>query len=101
MDKHGRIIAVFAGFPTSMRRHRRGLFAAITKGFSRYVDNGCQTVKELAANDSEEYHRLMQLIAARREKGLGLYSTIDELLSTEKRTIFLRLGGGLHQEERS
>ncbi|KAJ6566686.1 hypothetical protein B0H19DRAFT_1219572 [Mycena capillaripes] len=52
-------------------------------GIFRYVDNGCQTVKELEENDPEEHKRLMALKAARWEKGLGLFSTIDELLCTE------------------
>ncbi|KAJ6590432.1 hypothetical protein DFH09DRAFT_908772 [Mycena vulgaris] len=51
-------------------------------GIFRYVDNGCQTTKELAENDPEEYERLMALKAACWEKGLGLFSTMDELLTT-------------------
>lgn len=51
-------------------------------GIFRYVDNGCQTVAELAESDPEEYERLMALKAERWEKGLNLLSTMDELLST-------------------
>ncbi|KAJ7736216.1 hypothetical protein DFH07DRAFT_779764 [Mycena maculata] len=49
-------------------------------GIFRYVDNGCQTVEELAENDLEEYERLMALKATRWEEGLKLFSTITELL---------------------
>ncbi|KAJ6529591.1 hypothetical protein B0H19DRAFT_968147, partial [Mycena capillaripes] len=52
-------------------------------GIFRYVDNGCQTVKELVASDAEEYERLMTLRARRWEKSLNLLSTMDELLTTE------------------
>ncbi|KAJ7777820.1 hypothetical protein DFH07DRAFT_1035958, partial [Mycena maculata] len=48
-------------------------------GIFRYVDNGCQTVDELAENDPEEYERLMALKATRWEEGLKLFSTITEL----------------------
>ncbi|KAJ7778060.1 hypothetical protein B0H14DRAFT_2963187 [Mycena olivaceomarginata] len=38
----------------------------------RFVDNGCQTVKELAEDDPEEYKRLT-----------GLLSTVNELFTTQ------------------
>jgi hypothetical protein len=49
-------------------------------GIFRYVDNGCQTVDELAEADPQEYDRIMSLKAARWETGLNLLSTVDELL---------------------
>ncbi|KAJ7211120.1 hypothetical protein B0H12DRAFT_1079600 [Mycena haematopus] len=52
-------------------------------GIFRYVDNGCQTVNQLAENNPEEYDRLMDLKAARWEKGLGLLSTLDEIVAME------------------
>ncbi|KAJ7158161.1 hypothetical protein C8R46DRAFT_1165336 [Mycena filopes] len=52
-------------------------------GIFRYVDNGCQTVKELAASDPEEYERLSARMAGRWEEGLSLLSTVDELLQSE------------------
>jgi hypothetical protein len=52
-------------------------------GIFRYVDNGCQTANELVESSPEEYDRLMDLKAARWEKGLSLLSTLDELLGTE------------------
>ncbi|KAJ7770870.1 hypothetical protein DFH07DRAFT_953867 [Mycena maculata] len=52
-------------------------------GIFRYVDNGCWTVDQLAEQDPEEYHRLMALKATRWEKGLDLFSTVDELLLSE------------------
>ncbi|KAJ7145934.1 hypothetical protein C8R44DRAFT_578679, partial [Mycena epipterygia] len=48
-------------------------------GIFRYVDNGCRTVAELEEGDPAEYNRLMALKAARWEKGLSLFSTMDEL----------------------
>ncbi|KAJ6486954.1 hypothetical protein C8R45DRAFT_824927, partial [Mycena sanguinolenta] len=50
-------------------------------GMFRYVDNGCQTVDELAEADSIEYTRLMDMKASRWEEGLNLFSTMDELLT--------------------
>ncbi|KAJ7792420.1 hypothetical protein B0H14DRAFT_2931423 [Mycena olivaceomarginata] len=52
-------------------------------GIFRFVDNGCQTVKELAEDDPEEYERLMALRAARWEQGLSLLSTVDELFTAQ------------------
>ncbi|KAJ7150767.1 hypothetical protein C8R46DRAFT_1043563 [Mycena filopes] len=52
-------------------------------GIFRYVDNGCQTVKELAESDPEEYERLSALMAGRWEEGLSLLSTVDELLESK------------------
>ncbi|KAJ6522598.1 hypothetical protein B0H19DRAFT_1277292 [Mycena capillaripes] len=51
-------------------------------GIFRYVDNGCQTVAQLEESNPAEYGRLMLLKAPRWEKGLGLFSTMDELLTT-------------------
>ncbi|KAJ7104639.1 hypothetical protein C8R44DRAFT_631149, partial [Mycena epipterygia] len=52
-------------------------------GIFRYLDNGAQTVEELAATDPEGYERLMALKAARWQEGLDLLSTVDELLEEE------------------
>ncbi|KAJ7705954.1 hypothetical protein B0H16DRAFT_1746966 [Mycena metata] len=49
-------------------------------GIFRYVDNGFQTVAELERNDPEEYARLSARMASRWEEGLGLLSTLDELI---------------------
>jgi hypothetical protein len=46
------------------------------------VDNGCQTVEQLAEDDPEEYRRLMALKAGQWEAGLNLLGTIDELLDS-------------------
>ncbi|KAJ6532935.1 hypothetical protein DFH09DRAFT_932987 [Mycena vulgaris] len=50
-------------------------------GIFRYVDNNFQTIDELWEEDPEEYERVMALKASRWEEGLGLLSTLDELLS--------------------
>ena len=52
-------------------------------GIFRYVDNGGQTVEELAEGDPQEYDRVMLLKAARWEAGLSLLSTLDEVLPNE------------------
>ncbi|KAJ7735270.1 hypothetical protein DFH07DRAFT_780063 [Mycena maculata] len=52
-------------------------------GIFRYVDNGCQTVEELAEKDPSKYDQIMALKAARWEMGLSLISTLDELLPNE------------------
>ncbi|KAJ7020974.1 hypothetical protein C8F04DRAFT_1213931 [Mycena alexandri] len=44
-------------------------------GIFRYIDNGCQTVEELANSDPEEYERLAARIAGRWQEGLNLLST--------------------------
>ncbi|KAK7059376.1 hypothetical protein R3P38DRAFT_3303375 [Favolaschia claudopus] len=50
-------------------------------GIFRYIDNHCQTEKQLAAADPAEYTRLMQLKTGRWEMGLALLSTMEELTS--------------------
>ncbi|KAJ7818941.1 hypothetical protein B0H13DRAFT_1921973 [Mycena leptocephala] len=52
-------------------------------GVFRYVDNGFRTVNELAEADPAEYERLMELKERRWEMGLGLLSTMDELLTVD------------------
>ncbi|KAJ7073290.1 hypothetical protein B0H15DRAFT_957355 [Mycena belliarum] len=49
-------------------------------GLMRYVDNGFRTEGELAAEDPEEFKRMAALKESRWEIGLGLLSTVDELL---------------------
>ncbi|KAJ7200868.1 hypothetical protein GGX14DRAFT_335493, partial [Mycena pura] len=48
-------------------------------GIFRYVDNGFRTQEKLEEEDPEEYARMMELKASRWDKGLNLFSTIDEL----------------------
>ncbi|KAJ7770255.1 hypothetical protein DFH07DRAFT_768771 [Mycena maculata] len=52
-------------------------------GIFRYVDNGCQTIEELAEKDPNKYDQVMALKAACWETGLSLMSTLDELLPNE------------------
>ncbi|KAJ7736988.1 hypothetical protein DFH07DRAFT_966678 [Mycena maculata] len=52
-------------------------------GIFRFVDNGGQTVDELAERNPSEYDRIMARKAARWEEGLSLLSTLDELLPEE------------------
>ncbi|KAJ7612356.1 hypothetical protein DFH06DRAFT_1015344, partial [Mycena polygramma] len=62
---------------------RRASFTQYTAGgIIRYVDNGFRTEKELAEEDPEEYEQLCQLKGTRWEMGLGLLSTVDELLES-------------------
>ncbi|KAJ7835463.1 hypothetical protein B0H14DRAFT_3087528 [Mycena olivaceomarginata] len=70
-----------SNIPVQQGEERASFTQFSAGGIFRYVDNGCQTVKELAENDPEEYERLMALRAARWEEGLSLLSTMDELLS--------------------
>jgi hypothetical protein len=59
----------------------RASFTQFTAGgLIRYVDNGFRTEKELAAEDPEEYERIWKLKDTRWQMGLGLLSTVDELL---------------------
>ncbi|KAJ6495750.1 hypothetical protein C8R47DRAFT_973550, partial [Mycena vitilis] len=50
-------------------------------GIFRYLDNGRRSVEDLSVEDPAEYKRLMGLRASRWEDGLGLLSTMEELLS--------------------
>ncbi|KAJ7140729.1 hypothetical protein C8R44DRAFT_604232, partial [Mycena epipterygia] len=52
-------------------------------GLMRYVDNGCRTESELEAENPDEFTRLANLKHSRWELGLGLLSTLDELVDTE------------------
>ncbi|KAJ7747907.1 hypothetical protein DFH07DRAFT_962327 [Mycena maculata] len=49
-------------------------------GLFRYIDNGFRTQDKLAAEDPEEFARLMKLRESRWQDGLALFSTLDELL---------------------
>ncbi|KAJ7681383.1 hypothetical protein B0H17DRAFT_1138539 [Mycena rosella] len=49
-------------------------------GLIRYVDNGFRTEGELADGDPAEFERLAALKESRWELGLGLFSTLDEML---------------------
>ncbi|KAJ7238463.1 hypothetical protein C8J57DRAFT_1086947, partial [Mycena rebaudengoi] len=49
-------------------------------GLLRYVDNGFRTEKELVEGDLKEYERMSALKDTRWQMGLGLLSTVDELL---------------------
>ncbi|KAJ6538071.1 hypothetical protein B0H19DRAFT_962212 [Mycena capillaripes] len=61
---------------------KRASFTQFTAGgIFRYVDNGFRTEKELAAEDPVEFERLAALKETRWEMGMGLFSTVDELLN--------------------
>ncbi|KAF7369749.1 hypothetical protein MVEN_00306700 [Mycena venus] len=51
-------------------------------GLFHYVDNGFRTEKELAEQDPEQYARVCEQKDARWVMGLGLLSTVDELLES-------------------
>ncbi|KAJ7801999.1 hypothetical protein B0H14DRAFT_2385924, partial [Mycena olivaceomarginata] len=56
-------------------------FTQFTAGsLFRFVDNGFRTQNELQAQDPEEYQRIMGLKESRWEKGLALFSTVEELM---------------------
>ncbi|KAJ7232097.1 hypothetical protein C8J57DRAFT_1250748 [Mycena rebaudengoi] len=60
---------------------RRGSFMQYTSGgLMHYIDNGFHTEKELAVDDPVEYARICRLKEERWEMGLGLFSTVEELL---------------------
>jgi hypothetical protein len=62
----------------------RASFTQFTPGgLFRYVDNSYRTEGELADADPAEYARLMEKKQLRWEKGLHMYSTVDELVKTE------------------
>ncbi|KAJ7161982.1 hypothetical protein C8R43DRAFT_880570 [Mycena crocata] len=51
-------------------------------GLMRFVDNGFRMEEELKSEDPAEYARICALKETRFEMGLGLFSTMDELLTT-------------------
>ncbi|KAF7362837.1 hypothetical protein MVEN_00633500 [Mycena venus] len=52
-------------------------------GLMPYVDNGCRTLEELRVQDPQEFERLEAERDSRWEMGLGLLSTMDELLGVK------------------
>ncbi|KAJ7200511.1 hypothetical protein GGX14DRAFT_400506 [Mycena pura] len=59
----------------------RTSFTQFTSGaIFRWLDHGGRTEAELEAEDPDEYARQMALKETRWEAGLGLWSTLDELL---------------------
>ncbi|KAF8150418.1 hypothetical protein K438DRAFT_1624472 [Mycena galopus ATCC 62051] len=63
------------------RGEERISFTQFTAGsLFRYVDNGFRTQTQLATEDPVEHDRLMNTKESRWEKGLKLFSTIDELI---------------------
>ncbi|KAJ7343077.1 hypothetical protein DFH08DRAFT_703350 [Mycena albidolilacea] len=71
-----------SNIPVQQGEERASFTQFSAGGIFRYVDNGGQTVKELAEDDPDEYERLMALGAAQWEEGLSLLSTMDELFTT-------------------
>ncbi|KAJ7093862.1 hypothetical protein B0H15DRAFT_776299 [Mycena belliarum] len=60
---------------------QRASFTQYTSGaIFRYVDNGFRTEEELAAQDPVEYKRVCEQKETRFRMGLGLLSSIDDLL---------------------
>ncbi|KAJ7080780.1 hypothetical protein B0H15DRAFT_953377 [Mycena belliarum] len=60
---------------------RRISFTQFTAGgLMRYVDNGFRTDGDLEGSDPVEFERLARLKSSRWVLGLGLFSTLDELL---------------------
>ncbi|KAJ7106235.1 hypothetical protein C8R44DRAFT_638622, partial [Mycena epipterygia] len=60
---------------------QRASFTQYTSGgLIRFVDNGFRTEKDLAEEDPAEYERISALKEARWQMGIGLLSTVDELL---------------------
>lgn len=55
-------------------------------GLLRYIDNGFRTEAELQEEDAEEYARRCAEKDGRWEMGLGLFSTIDEILEDAQPT---------------
>ncbi|KAJ6549087.1 hypothetical protein DFH09DRAFT_926345 [Mycena vulgaris] len=61
----------------------RASFTQFTAGgLIRFVDNGFRTERALAEEDPAEYARMCELKSSRWEMGLGLFSTIDELVGS-------------------
>jgi hypothetical protein len=74
--------ATIAHSNVPVRSHEERIsFTQFTAGsLFRFVNNGFRTQNKLQAQDPEEYQRIMGLKESRWEKGLGLFSTIEELM---------------------
>ncbi|KAJ7756543.1 hypothetical protein B0H14DRAFT_2404706 [Mycena olivaceomarginata] len=68
--------------PVGPAEHRASFTQYTGGGLFRYVDNGFRTERELAEEDPDEYARVCEQKAGRWEMGLGLLSTVDELLDS-------------------
>jgi hypothetical protein len=62
--------------------HRASFTQFTGGGLFRHVDNGFHTERELAEEDPNKYTRVCKQKAGRWEMGLGLLSTVDELLDS-------------------
>lgn len=51
-------------------------------GLFRFVDNGFQTQGELKLSNPKKFQQLMDLKATRWEMGMGMWSTMDEILES-------------------
>ncbi|KAJ7855628.1 hypothetical protein B0H14DRAFT_3448935 [Mycena olivaceomarginata] len=71
-----------SNLPVGPGEHRAPFTQYTGGGLFRYVDNGFRTEKALAEQDPEEYARVCEQKAGRWEMGLGLLSTVDELLDS-------------------
>ncbi|KAJ7849676.1 hypothetical protein B0H14DRAFT_3452376 [Mycena olivaceomarginata] len=71
-----------SNLPVGPGEHRASFTQYTGGGLFHYVDNGFRTEKVLAEQDPEEYARICEQKAGRWEMGLGLLSTVDELLDS-------------------
>ncbi|KAJ7200123.1 hypothetical protein GGX14DRAFT_372482, partial [Mycena pura] len=69
-----------SNIPVAANETRASFTQYTPGGLLRYVDNGFRTERELQEEDPAEYARLDALKEKRWELGIGLLSTIDELL---------------------
>ncbi|KAF8178808.1 hypothetical protein K438DRAFT_1604469 [Mycena galopus ATCC 62051] len=71
---------VHSNVPVQQGEERASFTQFSVGGIFRYVNNGFQAAESLQEKDSEGYERMMALRVSRWEEGLGLLSTLDELL---------------------
>jgi hypothetical protein len=71
-----------SNLPVGPGEHRASFTQYTGGGLFRYVDNGFRTERKLAEEDPDEYTRICEQKAGRWEMGLGLLSTVDELLDS-------------------
>lgn len=71
---------VHSNIPVQRGDARASITQFCAGGLFRYVDNGFRTEKELAVEDKELYASMLKMKETRWEMGLGLLSTIDDLL---------------------
>ncbi|PPQ84225.1 hypothetical protein CVT24_004612, partial [Panaeolus cyanescens] len=70
-----------ANTPLQAGERRMSFTQFCAGGIFRFIENGFCTEKQLKKDDKKMYEEMMRAKEGRREMGIGLWSTLDELLA--------------------